>query len=100
MQEAINARNFLAQISRLNCSAHVLRPGSSLRSQGSTFFEAAPPSPVPGLPFKKGSHCTEIAFVPQEISFLLSSTPELNGVTESIHSLSMAPNETASEVDC
>lgn len=61
-------------------------------------FQAVPPAPVLWLSLEECAKCAEIAFMPEEISFLLSLGPELDGKGERVHSLTVAANIGATKV--
>lgn len=62
-------------------------------------FKTIPSPPVPRLTLQKGAHRSQIAFVAKEIGSLGALRPELNGIRERVHGLTVATDEGAAEIN-
>lgn len=81
-------------------SSYILRLCSSLRSQARALLKTPSPSPIPRLSLQESSYSSKITLMTQEVRPFLAVTPELDGVTECVHSLLMTPDKTAPKVNC
>jgi hypothetical protein len=62
-------------------------------------FHAISSTPVLGLSFEKSADCAEIALVSQKVCLFLALGPELDGIGEGVHSLAMATDKRAPEIN-